>query len=128
MVVADEEFDAGEAAELETGEELAPMDLGLADGDADAEDGALAVGADAHGDEDGAIDDMAAVADLFVAGVDMDIGGGARGRSRQRASPASSLAVQALTWEELTEVPQSSSTMAETLRVETPRTYISARA
>ena len=30
MVVADEEFDAGEPALLEAGEEVAPVDLGLA--------------------------------------------------------------------------------------------------
>jgi hypothetical protein len=63
---------------------------------------------------------MAAVADLFVAGIDEDIGGRPRGRARQSESSTSSLAAQALTWAELTEVPQSCSTMAETLRVETP--------
>jgi len=70
MVVADEEFDAGETAGLKAREELAPVDLGLAQGDADAENGALAVGADTQGDEDGAIDEMPAVADLFVTGVE----------------------------------------------------------
>ena len=75
MVVADEEFDAGETLGLKAGEELAPVDLGLAEGDADSENGALAVGADTQGDEDGAVDEMAAEADLFVAGVDEDIGG-----------------------------------------------------
>ena len=97
MVITDEELDAGETAELKAGEELAPVDLGLAEGDADTEDGLLAVGADGHGDEDGAIDEMAAVADLFVAGVDEDIGGGPRGRARHSESPASSLTAQALT-------------------------------
>jgi hypothetical protein len=67
VVIADHEFHAGEAAELEAGEELTPMDLGLAEGDADAEDGAFAVGADAEGDEDCAVDEMAAVTDFFVA-------------------------------------------------------------
>ena len=75
MVITNEEFDAGEAAELEASKELAPMDLGLAHGDADAENGALAIGADTQSDEDGAIDEMTAVTDLFVAGVDEDIGG-----------------------------------------------------
>ena len=51
------------------------MDLGLAESDADSENGALAVGADTQGDENGAVDEMAAEADLFVAGVDEDIGG-----------------------------------------------------
>lgn len=54
-VIADEEFDAGEAAELEASEELAPVDLGLARGDADAENGALAIGTETQSDEDGAI-------------------------------------------------------------------------
>src|ERR1035437_7137555 len=56
--------------------------------------------------------------------------GGARasGRERHAWSWTSSLAAHWLTWVELTEVPQSCSTMAETLRVETPWTYISARA
>lgn len=79
VVVADEEFDAGEAAELEAGEELAPMDLGLAEGDADAEDGAFAVGADAQGDEDGTVDEVAAVTNLLVAGVDENLGSRAEG-------------------------------------------------
>ncbi len=74
MVITDEEFDAGETAGLKAGEELAPVNLGLAQGDADAENGALALGADPQGDEDGAIDEMAAVANLFVAGIDEDIG------------------------------------------------------
>ena len=50
------------------------MDLGLAEGDADSENGALAVGADTHGDEDGAVKDLAAVADFFVVGVDAKLG------------------------------------------------------
>ena len=79
MVVADEEFDAGETAGLKAREELAPVDLGLAQGDADTENGALAVGADTQGDEDGAIDEMPAVADLFVTGVEEYIGGGPQG-------------------------------------------------
>jgi len=79
VVVADDEFHAGEATELEAGEELAPMDLGLAEGDADAEDGAFAVGADAEGDEDCTVDEMAAVTDLFVACVEEDVGGLAEG-------------------------------------------------
>ena len=38
MIVGDEEGDAVEAAVLEGGEEVAPVDLGLGKGDADTED------------------------------------------------------------------------------------------
>ena len=38
VIVADEEGDAVEAAILKGGDEVAPVDLGLAQGDADAED------------------------------------------------------------------------------------------
>ncbi len=90
MVVADEELDAGEAAELQAGEERAPVDLGLAEGDADAENRALAPASDAHGDEDGAIDDVAAVADFFVPRVDKDVGSGAE----RAGAPQGKLGVQ----------------------------------
>ena len=55
------------------------MDFGFAEGDTDTEDGAFALGVDADGDEDGAVEDLAAVADFFVAGVEGDIGEGAEG-------------------------------------------------
>ena len=51
------------------------MDLVLAEGDSDAPDGAFAVGADAEGDEDCAVDKMAAVRDLFAAGSEDNVGG-----------------------------------------------------
>ena len=51
MVVADEELEAAEAALLEALEEVAPVEFGFAEGDAGTEDLALAVGADAEGDE-----------------------------------------------------------------------------
>ena len=80
MVVGDEELEGGEAAFLEALEEVAPVDLGFAQGDADAEDGALAIGADPEGDEHGAIEHAAAVADFFVAGIEEDVR-----ESRERA-------------------------------------------
>ena len=46
VVVGDEELEGGEAAFLEALEEVAPVDLGFAQGDADAEDGAFAIGAE----------------------------------------------------------------------------------
>ena len=45
------------------------MDFGLAEGDADAEDGALTILPDPDGDENGAIQKLPALADLFVSGV-----------------------------------------------------------
>src|SRR5438876_410337 len=68
-MVTDDALDAVEAALLEALEELSPMDFGFTEGDADAEDGALAVRVDAQSDQDGAIEQLAVVADLFVTGI-----------------------------------------------------------
>ncbi|MEO6788066.1 MAG: hypothetical protein ABI318_18220 [Chthoniobacteraceae bacterium] len=73
----------------------------------------LAVGADAEGDEHGAIDDTAAVADLFIGGIEDDAGEGGEGRERQLSSSTLRRAAQWLTWVEETEVPQSSSRTAD---------------
>ena len=50
------------------------MDFGLAEGGTDAEDGAFAIGADADGDEHGAVAQEATVADFFITGVEDEIG------------------------------------------------------
>ena len=64
-----------DAALLETGEEVAPMDLGLREGAGDTEDEAFAVvPADADGDEGGAVADVAIDADLVVGGVGEEVG------------------------------------------------------
>ena len=76
VVVADDELDAVETALLQALEELAPMDFGFAQGDADAQDGAFALGVDAQGDEDGAIQELAPVPDLFVASIQDQVGKG----------------------------------------------------
>ena len=76
VVITDEQAGGMEAALLEAGEKGAPMDLGFAEGDADAQDGAFAIGADAQGDEHGAIEDLASLPDLFIAGVNEDIAAG----------------------------------------------------
>ena len=62
MGIANDETGATEAAGDEGGKELAPMDFGLAQGGADAEDGAFAIGADADADGDAAGDEHGAVA------------------------------------------------------------------
>ena len=64
-----------EAALLEAGEEVAPVDLGFGEGAGDAEDEAFAVvAADADGDEGGAVADIAVDADLVVGGVGEEVG------------------------------------------------------
>ncbi len=68
VVITDEQAGGMEAALLEAGEKGAPMDLGFAEGDADAQDGAFAIGADAQGDEHGAIEDLAALGGPFHSG------------------------------------------------------------
>ena len=50
------------------------MDFGLAEGDADAEDGALSILPDPDGDENGAVQELAALADLFVSGIQDHVG------------------------------------------------------
>src|ERR1035438_6914201 len=55
------------------------MDLGFTEGDADAQDGAFTFGVDAQGDQDGAIQELAPVADLFVAGIEHQVGKGLQG-------------------------------------------------
>ena len=79
MVIADHELDAVETALLQALEELAPMDFGFAQRDADAQNGAFALGVDAQGDEDGAIQELAPMADLFVAGIQDQAGKGTQG-------------------------------------------------
>lgn len=74
VVVADDELATAEAALDQALKEGAPMHFGFAEGDADAEQGALAGGADAQRDQDGAIPELPVVADLFVAGVKHQIG------------------------------------------------------
>ena len=74
MVVADKAADPAQTANLQGVEELAPIHLGLAQGDAHAEDGAFARGEDPGGDEHGAIEHAAVLADLLITGVQIDVG------------------------------------------------------
>ncbi len=79
MGIADDETSAADAAGDDGGEELTSMDFGLAQGGADAEDGAFAIGADANGNEHGTVAQEASVADFFIAGVEDEIGTGQQG-------------------------------------------------
>ena len=131
VIVAGDVGDATQAALKEALEEGSPVNLRFAQGDADAQQGAFAVGPNPHGKEDGAVQQLAVLTNLFIAGIQDEIGKG----TQRALAPFLEFGLQksrslahALTCEELTVVPQSSSTMAETLRVETPWTYISARA
>ncbi len=67
------------------------MHLGLTEGDAHAQHRAFAIGPDADGDEHGAIEHAPAVADLFIAGVDDEVGAG----FQRAGAPAFQLGVQA---------------------------------
>src|SRR5512137_1002126 len=55
------------------------MDLGFTEGDADTQDGAFTFGVDAQGDEDSTIQELAPVPDLFVAGIEHEVGKGRQG-------------------------------------------------
>ena len=76
VVITDEQSGGMEAALLEAGEKGTPMNLGFAQGDADAQNAAFAIGTDAQGDEHGAIEHVSSLADLFIAGVHEDIAAG----------------------------------------------------
>lgn len=76
MGVADDEGEAVKAAGLEGGKEGAPVDFGLAEGDADAKDGTLAVETDANGDENGTVQELAALAHLLVPGIKDEVRAG----------------------------------------------------
>src|SRR5271168_2229885 len=65
-----------ETALLEAGEESTPMNFSFAQSHADAENGAFAIGPDAHSNEHGAVEYLAAQTDFFIAGIDKNIEAG----------------------------------------------------
>ena len=73
VIVAGDECDAAETALNEALKEGPPVDLSLAESDADAKQAAFAIGGDAHGHEHGAIEQLTAEADFFIAGIDDEI-------------------------------------------------------
>src|SRR5204863_1062044 len=79
MVIADDGFDAMEAAILETFQKLAPVDLGFGELAGKAQHRAFALIVDADGDEHGAALHDAILADFFVAGIDNEIRNAAEG-------------------------------------------------
>ena len=74
MGIADDEGEAVKAARLEGSEEGAPVGFGLAESGADAENRTSAARADADGNQHGAIQELAALPDLFVTGIEDYIG------------------------------------------------------
>jgi len=74
VIVTGDAGDAAETALEEALEEGAPVDFGFTEGDAHAEEGAFAVGGDAHGDQDGTIEQLAVLANFFIPGIDHKIG------------------------------------------------------
>jgi len=74
VIIADDELGAMEATFLERAEEVPPVGLSVAQGDADAEDGSVPGGIDADGDQDGAAEDHAVAANLLVAGIENEVG------------------------------------------------------
>ena len=79
VIVAGDVAHAAQAALEEALEEGAPVNLGFAQSDADAEEGAFAIGPDPQGDENGAVEQLAVLPDLFVAGIQEEIGKVAEG-------------------------------------------------
>ena len=70
VIVGDHIVDAAHAARLQAFQKGPPMNLRLGEGDRDAQHPATLVGADAHGREHGGVPYDAAVAHLFVTGVE----------------------------------------------------------
>jgi hypothetical protein len=79
VIVAGDVGDAAEAALEEALEKGPPVNFGFVERDTDSEQGALAIGPDAHGDEHGTVEQLAVLADLFVARIQDEIGEVAQG-------------------------------------------------
>ncbi len=79
VVVTGDVGDAAQAALEEALEESPPVNFGFAQGDAHAQQDAFTVGTHAHGDEHRAVEQLAVLPDLFVAGIQDEIGKVAEG-------------------------------------------------
>lgn len=73
MVIADDEGDAVKPAFLKRGEEGSPVDFCLAQGGANAEDRAFAIGSHTNGQKHGGIKDDPIATHLFVSGVEDEV-------------------------------------------------------
>gem|GEM_PF-1481273 len=74
MGIANDEGESVEASGLKRCEKGAPVSFRFAERSTDAQDGALSVGADSDGDENGTVQELAALANLFVSGIQDQIG------------------------------------------------------
>ena len=74
MGIADDEGEAVKPSGLKRGQEVAPVNLGLAEGGADTENGAFSIGANPDCDKDCAVQEVAALSDFFVSGVQNHVG------------------------------------------------------
>ena len=73
--VAGNGFGEGKAAFFEAEEEVTPVDFGFGERDGDTEDGAFPIGgAHSYRDEDGAAPDDVIITDVFIHGVDDEVG------------------------------------------------------
>lgn len=79
MSVADDEAETVETAGLERGEERTPMGLRLTQSSTETENRTFSIGTDPDSNEHGAIQELAALADLFVSGIEDHIWTGSQG-------------------------------------------------
>jgi hypothetical protein len=79
VIIADDKFHAAQAASLKALQEASPMNLRFAERGRDPQDLPFAIRADAHGDEHGAVQQLAAVADFFITGIQNQIRKNAQG-------------------------------------------------
>jgi hypothetical protein len=75
MIVADDQLDTLQAAPDQLVEKGAHMDLGLGQGDRNVEHAAAPILGDAHRHQDGAIDQLAALANALIAGIEEQVRG-----------------------------------------------------
>jgi hypothetical protein len=130
MVVGDDQLDAFETAADQTVEEGAPMDLRLGQGHRHAQHPAMTIPGDANRHQHGAVNQPSAFAHPLVAGIEKDIGCFVQRPLTPDGKAASSCSAARLTCVEEIETsgPSSLTRMSVTFRVETPCTYISAKA
>jgi len=79
MGITDDEPAPCQASGLKAQQELSPVDLGLAEGNADSKDGAFAIKADPERDQDGTVKQLATLTYLLVTGIKDHIGTSSQG-------------------------------------------------
>src|SRR5215469_11613352 len=129
MIVGDDKFDTVQTARLQSHQKIPPARSALPVGKLDRQHLAMAIPIDADRNQHRLAGDDPGLAHPLVARVEDQIGkSSANRRSANCARLASSRWLMALIAEAEKLWPHSSSVMAFTFRVDTPCTYISARA